>query len=299
MKTQLLKSLLVGVVACCTTMTSYASDDNLNIKYLGNGQSFVRLAKAHKYLILPVEEKASEARVSLIVNNQTVQTINVHLAVNQVDYYVPYELSGYEFDKVVLDIHGVEDKAVCWEEMKLSDSFDKQNREQHRPAYHFAPQYGWMNDPNGMIYKDGEYHLFYQHNPYGSMWGNLSWGHAVSKDLVSWEHLPVALSPDGLGMIFSGSCVLDKNNTAGFGKDAIVAFYTSAAGSQTQSMAYSLDNGRTFTKYSGNPVLTFSARDFRDPKVIWHEGTQKWIMILAVGQEMQIYSSANLKEWDQ
>ena len=297
MKTQILKTLLVGVVACCSTLTTYAKDDHLSISYLGNGQSFVRPMKMQKYLLLPVEEKAGEARLSLIANNQTVQTINVRLAVNQVDYFVPFELSGYDMDKIVLDVHGVKDDALCWKEMKLSDSFDKQNREQYRPAYHFAPEYGWMNDLNGMVYKDGEYHLYYQYNPYGSMWGNMHWGHAISKDLVSWEHLPVAIAPDGLGAIFSGSCVVDKNNTAGFGKDAIVAFYTTAGASQTQSMAYSLDNGRTFTKYAGNPILTSSARDFRDPKVLWHEETQKWIMILAVGQEMQLYSSANLKEW--
>lgn len=257
----------------------------------------VRTVKEYKYLLLPVEEKAGESRISLIVDNQTAQTIHVRLAVNKVDYFVPFELAGYDADKLVLDIHGVAENALCWQEMKLSDSFDKQNRELYRPIYHFTPEYGWMNDPNGMVYKDGEYHLFYQYNPYGCMWGNMHWGHAVSKDLLSWEHLPIALAPDGLGAIFSGSCVVDKNNTAGFGKDAIVAFYTSAGASQTQSMAYSLDNGRTFTKYAGNPILTSSARDFRDPKVFWHEPTQKWMMILAVGQEMQIFSSGNLKEW--
>ena len=291
------KSLLLGIVASCYTMTTYAIDNNLKVEYLGNNLSMVRTVKEYKYLLLPVEDKAGEARISLIVDNQTVQTIHVRLAVNKVDYFVPFELAGYDADKLVLDIHGVTENALCWQEMKLSDSFDKQNREQYRPTYHFAPEYGWMNDPNGMVYKDGEYHLYYQYNPYGSMWGNLSWGHAVSKDLVSWEHLPVALDPDGLGLIFSGSCVVDKNNTAGFGKDAIVAFYTTAGASQTQSMAYSLDNGRTFTKYAGNPIVTSSARDFRDPKVFWHEPTQKWMMILAVGQEMQIFSSGNLKEW--
>lgn len=296
MKAQFLKSLFLGAVALCGTMTAFAADD-LSVKYLGNGQSLVRPKEAQKYLLLPIEEKVGEARLTLIVDNYAVHSMNVRLAVNQVDYYVPYELSGYDMDKIVLDIHGVGDNAVCWKEMKLSDSFDKQNQESYRPVYHFTPEYGWMNDPNGMVYKDGEYHLFYQYNPYGSMWGNMHWGHAVSKDLVSWEHLPVAIAPDDLGAIFSGSCVVDKNNTAGFGKGAIVAFYTSAAASQTQSMAYSLDNGRTFKKYSGNPVLTSNVRDFRDPKVFWHEPTQKWIMILAVGQEMQLFSSANLKEW--
>ena len=291
------KSLLLGIVASCSTMTTYAIDNNLKVEYLGNNLSMVRTVKEYKYLLLPVEEKAGESRITLIVDNQTSQTIHVRLAVNKVDYFVPFELAGYDADKLVLDIHGVAENALCWKEMKLSDSFDKQNRELYRPIYHFTPEYGWMNDPNGMVYKDGEYHLFYQYNPYGCMWGNMHWGHAVSKDLLSWEHLPIALAPDGLGAIFSGSCVVDKNNTAGFGKDAIVAFYTSAGASQTQSMAYSLDNGRTFTKYAGNPIVTSSARDFRDPKVFWYELTQKWIMILAVGQEMQIFSSANLKEW--
>lgn len=291
------KSLILGIVASCSSVATYAIDENLKIEYLGNNLSMVRPVNTHKYLLLPIEEKAGESRISLIVDNQTIHTMHVRLAVNKVDYYVPYGLSGYDADKLVLDIQGVTENALCWQEMKLSDSFDKQNRELYRPIYHFTPEYGWMNDPNGMVYKDGEYHLFYQYNPYGCMWGNMHWGHAVSKDLLSWEHLPIALAPDGLGAIFSGSCVVDKNNTAGFGKDAIVAFYTSAGASQTQSMAYSLDNGRTFTKYSGNPIVTSSARDFRDPKVFWHEPTQKWIMILAVGQEMQIYSSVNLKEW--
>ena len=142
--------------------------------------------------------------------------------------------------------------------MKLSDQFDSSNREKFRPAYHFSPAWGWMNDPNGMVYKDGEYHLFYQDNPYGSMWGNMHWGHAISKDLIHWEHQPVAIAPDALGTIFSGSCVVDKDNTAGFGAGAIVAFYTSASDRQVQSMAYSLDNGRTFKKYDRNPILTSS-----------------------------------------
>ena len=296
MKAQFLKSLFLGAATFCATLT-VAATDNLNVKYLGNGQSLVRPKEVQKYLLLPIEEVAGEARLTLIVDNYAIHAMHVRLAVNKVDYYVPYELTGHDIDKTVLDIHGVEDNAVCWSEMKLSDTFDTQNREKYRPSYHFTPEYGWMNDPNGMVYKDGEYHLFYQYNPYGSMWGNMHWGHAVSKDLVSWEHLPVAIAPDDLGAIFSGSCVVDKNNTAGFGKGAIVAFYTSAAASQTQSMAYSLDNGRSFKKYSGNPVLTSNVRDFRDPKVFWHEPTQKWIMILAVGQEMQLYSSVNLKEW--
>ena len=285
------------VAFCCMVLSVYATGSDMCINHLGNGQSLIRFISIQKYLLLPIEEKANEARVSLLVDNQVVSTMNIRLAVDKVDYYVPYELSGMDVGRVLLDIQGITENAVCWNELKLSTSFDKNNREPFRPSYHFTPEYGWMNDPNGMVYKDGEYHLFYQYNPYGSVWGNMHWGHAVSRDLVSWEHLPVALAPDGLGAIFSGSCVVDENNTAGFGKGAIVAFYTSAGRSQTQSMAYSLDNGRTFQKYAGNPVVTSDIRDFRDPKVSWHEATQKWIMILAAGQEMQLYSSPNLKDW--
>jgi fructan beta-fructosidase len=150
-----------------------------------------------------------------------------------------------------------------------------------------------------MVYYDGEYHLYYQYNPYGSRWGNMHWGHAVSEDLVSWEHIPFALAPDSLGTIFSGSAVIDEKNTSGFGKDALVAIYTSAGRSQTQSIAYSSDRGRTFTKYDGNPILSdLKYPDFRDPKVIWHEESSKWIMALATGQTITFYSSEDLKEWD-
>ena len=143
--------------------------------------------------------------------------------------------------------------------MKLSDTFDTTNREKFRPTYHFSPLYGWMNDPNGMVYKDGEYHLFYQYNPYGSKWGNMNWGHAISKDLVNWEHRPVAIAPDALGTIFSGSAVVDHNNTAGFGAGAIIAIYTQNSDRQVQSIAYSTDNGRIlsyiFIRYPAYPYL--------------------------------------------
>lgn len=297
MKTQIGKIGGIVLLLCFMCLTSVAEDVGLRVTYLGNGQAIVRSLQEKNYVLLPIEEKANEAKVTLLVKNQMVSVMNVRLAVDKVDYWVPYEIAGLDVASTLLDIQGIKEDAVCWEEMKLSDSFDKQNREKYRPVYHFTPEYGWMNDPNGMVYKDDEYHLFYQYNPYGSMWGNMHWGHATSKDLIHWEHLPIAIVPDGLGTIFSGSCVVDENNTSGFGKGAIVAFYTSAGRSQTQSMAYSLDNGRTFHKYSGNPVVTSNVRDFRDPKVFWHEDTKKWVMILAVGQEMQLYSSPNLKEW--
>jgi fructan beta-fructosidase len=185
-----------------------------------------------------------------------------------------------------------------------------ETKELHRPQFHFTPPAKWMNDPNGMVYHNGEYHLFYQHHPEGTTWGPMHWGHAVSKDMVTWEHLPIALYPDSLGMIFSGSAVVDHNNTSGLGtaeSPAMVAIFTyhspevEKTGSieyQTQGIAYSLDNGRTWTKYESNPVLKNPGiRDFRDPKVMWYEEGKKWIMTLAVADHIRFYSSPNLKDW--
>lgn len=175
----------------------------------------------------------------------------------------------------------------------------------YRPVFHFTPQEKWMNDPNGMVYYAGEYHLFYQHNPFQSVWGPMHWGHAVSKDLVNWEELPIALYPDNLGNIFSGSIVVDKNNTSGFksgSESPLVAVFTHqnpTNNKQTQSLAFSNDKGRTWTKYENNPVLVNNDKiDFRDPKVSWHEETQKWIMVTAAGDEIMFYSSPNLKDWE-
>ena len=159
-----------------------------------------------------------------------------------------------------------------------------------------------MNDANGLVYKDGEYHLYFQYNPYGSKWGNMHWGHSVSKDLIHWDHLDPAIARDTLGHIFSGSTVIDKNNSAGYGKDAMIAFYTSASDEhgQIQCMAYSTDNGRTYTKYEKNPILTpfDGLKDFRDPKVFWYEPAQKWYMIVSADKNMRFYSSTDLKNWE-
>ncbi|MCY8868443.1 GH32 C-terminal domain-containing protein [Bacillus inaquosorum] len=174
--------------------------------------------------------------------------------------------------------------------------------EDYRPQYHFTPEANWMNDPNGMVYYAGEYHLFYQYHPYGMQWGPMHWGHAVSKDLVTWKHLPVALYPDEKGTIFSGSAVVDRNNTSGFqtGEEKpLVAIYTQdREGHQVQSIAYSNDKGRTWTKYAGNPVIPNPGKkDFRDPKVFWYEKEKKWVMLLAAGDRILIYTSKNLKQW--
>lgn len=172
----------------------------------------------------------------------------------------------------------------------------------YRPGYHFTPPVHWMNDPNGLVYYAGEYHLFYQHHPHSNVWGPMHWGHAVSRDLVDWQHLPIALVPDELGMIYSGSAVVDWENTAGFGKEALVIFFTYNKNYyETQNLAYSLDRGRTWTKYDGNPVLTPppDTPDFRDPKVIWFGAPDSghWVMSLAAGRSIRFYTSRNLREW--
>lgn len=296
--------LTILVMMIFSFLDASADTSSLLIKDLGEGHCLVHINTNQRYLLLPVEEVMPDVRVSMIVNNKEVNVADVRLAVNRVDYFVPLDISDYAGKNILLKFKlGSNDpirgklSAVCCKEMKLSDTFDTGNREKFRPTYHFSPLYGWMNDPNGMVYKDGEYHLFYQHNPYGSKWGNMHWGHAISKDLINWEHRPDAITPDALGTIFSGSAVVDTDNTAGFGAGAIVAIYTQNSDRQVQSIAYSTDNGRSFTKYENNPVLTSDARDFRDPKVFWHKETQRWIMLLAVGQEMQIFSSSNLKDW--
>ncbi|MFI2856247.1 glycoside hydrolase family 32 protein [Paenibacillus sp. JSM ZJ436] len=180
-------------------------------------------------------------------------------------------------------------------------------KQNYRGVYHFSPREKWMNDPNGMVYFEGEYHLFFQHHPDGMTWGPMHWGHAVSNDLVSWEELPIALAPDELGMIFSGSAVVDWNNTTEFFEDkpGLVAIFThhlempdGKPAIQRQSLAYSKDKGRTWTRYEGNPVLEHeSFIDFRDPKVFWHKETNQWVMIIACGQTVCLYHSPDLKSW--
>jgi fructan beta-fructosidase len=173
-------------------------------------------------------------------------------------------------------------------------------KEQYRPQIHFTPAANWMNDPNGMVFKDGTYHLFYQYNPQGNDWGNMSWGHATSTDLLHWTEQPVALTRDELGDIFSGSAVVDKDNTAGFGAGAIVAAFTHSSDvGQQQSLAYSTDGAKSFTKYAGNPVIKNNNDRQRDPKVFWHEASKQWVMCLARGwsKGIEFWTSSDLKTW--
>ena len=285
------RTMILMATALLTTMAAMAQ---VTPMVQGDKHAMLRVNQTNKYVLLPVQETEDIAAIAVLDSrNEMVQRLNVKLAIDRVDYYVPYELKGAK----LLDIEfhgdrrqkGAVGEFVCWKEIKFSDTYDTTNRERFRPIYHHTPVYGWMNDPNGMFYKDGVWHLYYQWNPYGSQWENMHWGHSTSRDLIHWEAQPMALEPDWLGSIFSGSCVTNG--------DEVIAMYTSAGHHQTQSIAVSKDGGRTFQKYSGNPVLTGDVPDFRDPRPFWNEDIKAWNLILAAGQEMRLYSSKDLKDW--
>ena len=276
-----------------------AKAQTMHVQHKGD-TAIVSIESPTRYLLLPIQEEKQQAQVLLDTGHDTDTWMDVRLARNGVDYYVPFALG--EGNTATVKILGLAQDALALHLLKLSDTFNTANTDYYRPSYHFTPAYGWMNDPNGMVYKDGEYHLYYQYNPYGSKWGNMHWGHAVSRDLIHWQHLDPAIARDTLGHIFSGSSVVDIHNTAGYGKNAIIALYTSASdkNGQIQCMAYSTDNGRTFTKYESNPVLTpfDGLRDFRDPKVFWYEKGKCWYMIVSADKETRFYKSKNLKKWE-
>ena len=291
----MLKAACLMLMASATTS---AFAQKMNIEHKGD-TTIIKVENPTKYLLLPIQEEKDEAQVLLDTGSKDDTWMDVRLAQNGSDYFVPFALGKGK--TATVKILGLKKDALALSLLKLSDTFDTTNTDYYRPSYHFTPLYGWMNDPNGMVYKDGEYHLYFQYNPYGSKWGNMHWGHAVSKDLVHWEHLDPAIARDPVGHIFSGSSVIDKKNTAGFGKDAIIAIYTnnSVNHDEVQCIAYSNDNGRTFTKYEGNPVLTpfDGLKDFRDPKVFWYEKGKCWYMIVSADKETRFYKSKNLKKW--
>ena len=296
------RNILSVLIALASIGTACAQET----QFLSSNHCLYRIQQKDKCLLLPVQESAEMSNIKVIAGNKHMKSLNVRLAMNKVDYYVPLYLDEFNEEKTLaLDIHvngnyrndGGISTFTCWKNIKNAESFDTTNREQYRPLYHHTPAYGWMNDPNGMFFKDGVWHFYFQHNPYGSQWENMTWGHSTSTDLIHWTFQGDPVQPDAWGSIFSGSSVVDKNNTAGFGENAIVALYTSAGENQTQSMAYSTDNGKTFTKYDGNPIITSNVPDFRDPHMFWNENIKKWNMILAAGQQMNIYSSDNLKDW--
>ena len=284
-----------GLTYCHTTKSK------LTLEQKSDSLTVIHITNPTNYILLPIEEEAAESQVLLDTGEATDTDMDIRLAQTQVDYFVPFALpTGVKTATVC--VRNKSKDALCWKEIKLSDTFDTANTEKFRPVYHHTPLYGWMNDANGLVYKDGEYHLYFQYNPYGSKWGNMHWGHSVSKDLVYWEHLAPAIARDTLGHIFSGSSIVDQENVAGYGAGNILAFYTSASdkNGQIQCLAFSKDNGRTFTKYEKNPILcpADGLRDFRDPKVFRYEPEDKWVMIVSADKEMRFYDSKNLKDWN-
>ena len=291
-----MKKFLFTMIMIAATMAGAAQ--TMDVKTKGDTTVIV-VKNPTKYMILPVEETTREKQVLLDKGLATDTWMDVRLAENKVDYNVPFELGNGP--KAVVKIVGLKPGFVALKNIKLSNEWSVANTDYYRPIYHHTPSYGWMNDANGMFYKDGVWNLYYQYNPYGSKWGNMHWGHAVSTDLFHWTEKPAAIARDTMGHIFSGSSVVDVDNTAGYGKGAIVAFYTSASqkNGQIQCMAYSTDNGLTFTKYEDNPVLTpfDGLQNFRDPKVFWYAPKKCWFMIVSADKEMRFYKSHNLKDW--
>ena len=305
------KLTIIGAGLLAASLPATASnkphaDAGVKVEHLGTNNTLVRVTGIGDYLLLPVQESNDDAAVNVLVDGRLDRTINVRLAKTKVDYTVPFDLTPYKGHNVTLNIITSQNHATvreakedaCWNNISVTDSFDTENREKFRPAFHHTPLYGWMNDPNGMVYKDGVWHLFYQWNPYGSKWQNMTWGHSTSTDLVNWQHHPAAIEPNGLGTVFSGSCAIDHANTAGFGNDAIIALYTSAAASQIQSLAHSNNNGSTFEIYPGNPVITLES-EARDPNMFWNSATGEWNLLLAhaLDHEMLVFTSPDLKQW--
>jgi len=267
-----------------------------------------------KYLNFPIKNGAQKRLISFIINDKVVREFEIELAADEPDFWVFLDIGEFRGEKATLRIDKYEPaKSKGFDSIYQADTYiGEENiyREKLRPQFHFTSRRGWNNDSNGMVYYDGEYHLFYQHNPYGWRWGNMTWGHAVSKDMVHWTELGDAIHPDLLGTIFSGSAVVDVNNTAGFqiGEEkVIVCIYTSAGGTNpmsreqpfTQSIAYSNDRGRTWKVYEYNPVLSHINGSNRDPKVIWHEPTDQWVMALYLDDRtMGFFTSKDLKSWE-
>ena len=264
------------------------------------------LTASARYLHLPIKNGAPKRLVTLLVDGKVVVRNDIELADGTPDWWAPMEVSEWQGKPVTLRVDKLPEDSTALSSISQSDTVkdsEHMYRESLRGQFHFSPKRGWNNDPNGCVFYNGEYHLFFQHNPYGWGWGNMHWGHAVSKDLVHWQELGDKLLPDTMGPMFSGSAVVDWNNTSDFGKDGkppLVLIYTAAGNPTVQAIAYSTD-GRSFTKYSGNPVLQQITGGNRDPKVFWHEETQKWVMVLYVELQgkhtIHFFTSPNLREW--
>lgn len=268
------------------------------------GEITIKIDK--RYLNFPISHAQERSKMTFESSDGSVNySVVIRLAPDEADYWVFYDVSHLKGKSLTITYEGDSNAlSSIYQDIEIKGA-STLYQEENRPQFHFTTQRGWINDPNGLVYYDGEYHLFYQHNPYEREWENMHWGHAVSKDLVHWNQLPTALYPDELGTMFSGSAVIDYNNTAGFNRGdepAMVAFYTAASSDrQVQAMAYSLDKGRTWTKYDKNPLIDskekWNSQDTRDPKVFWYEDLSHWVMVLNERDGHSIYTSKDMKDW--
>lgn len=288
--------LALRVFALCTSLLGYLS--------LSAGEIELKITK--KYLNFPISHQQDRAKMTFHADGRPDFSVVVRLAPDKPDYWVFKDVSDLRGKTIKITYEGPGDALRNIRQDDAIAGQDSLYKEKNRPQFHFTTRRGWINDPNGLIYHNGEYHLFYQHNPYEREWGNMHWGHAVSKDLIHWQELPIALFPDHLGTMFSGSAVIDYGNTAGYNQGntpaMIVAYTADSPEKQVQCIAYSLDNGRTFTKYQGNPIIDskekWNSKDTRDPKVFWYEPGGHWVMVLNERDGHSIYTSADLKDWN-
>lgn len=279
-----------ALLLSCIAFSATAADTTITIQ--------------RKYLNLPVSQQQERVVMTYSINGVEEQRFNIRLSKSP-EYWVFSDVSAYHGKTIHIRCEGDSAALRMLYQADRIAGHDSLYREERRPQYHFSARRGWINDPNGLVYHEGEYHLFYQHNPFEREWENMSWGHAVSRDLVHWDELPVALHPDKTGTMFSGSIVIDHGNTSGFGepgKPAMVALYTTdSPDRQVQCVAYSLDKGRTWTKYRKNPVIDSkekgNTKDTRDPRVFWYAPGKHWVMVLNEYNGHSIYTSDNLKSW--
>lgn len=280
----------------------------------GTVERTVALGPGDRWLALPVRTGAPKVRMDVLADGRLVRQFEIELS-DQPGWWAALDVSPWLCGNLTLRVDKFPVDSRALEQVRAQEGYpgaETLYREALRPQFHFSPRRGWNNDPNGLVFFEGTWHLFFQHNPYGWNWGNMHWGHATSRDLVHWEEVGEALYPDAMGTMFSGSAVVDWKNTSGFGRDGVpplVLFYTAAGGTSaesagqpfTQCVAYSADRGRTWQKYAGNPVLGEITSGNRDPKVLWHEPSGKWIMTLYVEKAgthfIQFFRSADLKEW--
>ena len=266
------------LVSCLALICSCSS---VKVEHKDDGNGWIELKKG-RTVLLPMSDTAPEALLTIYGRDGVVGVPwTARFAIDSIDYYIPYTAE----DDIALKISGLPLKSLFYRKVR----FGSKRVVNPRPFLHFKPPYGWINDPNGLVYKDGLWHMYYQWNPFGSLWGNMSWGHAVSSDFLHWEHRPLALAPDSLGMVFSGSAVVKD--------DKILAMYTSSGCKQSQSIAISEDGGNTFVKNGNNPVLESERPDFRDPKIFWYDPEHKWYVIVSAGNAVEIYSSSDTENW--